>query len=287
MIDKHHARRAFARAAGTYDEAAILQREIGARMLERLEYISLQPQVIVDIGAGTGEASASLLKRYPKASVIALDFALPMLQRAKRRGRILRRPLPLCADLEQLPLAPHSVDIIYSNAALQWCSDLSSTFKEFRRVLRPGGLLMFTTFGPDTLKELRSAWSQVDKATHVSSFEDMHDIGDALLHEGFKEPVMEAEILTVTYDAVELLMHDLKAIGANVTAKNVDSENAQCRGLRGKSVLRKVRDSYEGFREHGLLPASYEIIYGHAWKLDKATSKDEPEMQQFVDFQPR
>lgn len=265
MIDKHQARRAFARAAGTYDEAAILQREIGARMLERLEYISLQPQMIVDIGAGTGEASASLLKRYSKASVIALDFAFPMLQRAKRRGRILRRPLPLCADLEQLPLAPHSVDIIYSNAALQWCSDLSSTFTEFRRVLRPGGLLMFTTFGPDTLKELRSAWSQVDKATHVSSFEDMHDIGDMLVAAQFAAPVMDAEQLTMTYESVDQLMRDIKTIGAHNAA------TGRSKGLTGKGCMQQFRDAYEVYRQDGRIPSTWEIVYGHAWAPPQVT----------------
>ncbi len=265
MIDKHHARRAFARAAEAYDEAAVLQREIGRRMLERLEYIRLQPRMIVDIGAGTGDASASLLKRYPKASVIALDFALPMLQRAKRRGRMLRRPLPLCADLEQLPLAPHCVDIIYSNAALQWCSDLPSTFREFRRVLRPGGLLMFTTFGPDTLKELRSAWAQVDGETHVSAFVDMHDIGDMLVEAQFAEPVIDAEQITMTYESVDQLMRDIKSIGAQNAA------TGRSRGMTGKGRMQQFRDAYEQYRSDGRIPSTWEIVYGHAWAPQQVT----------------
>jgi len=265
MIDKHHARRAFARAAEDYDEAAVLQREIGRRLLGRLEYIRLQPEMIVDIGAGTGEACTSLLKRYPKASVIALDFALPMLHRAKRRGRILRRPLPLCADLEQLPLAAHCVDIIYSNAALQWCSDLSSTFREFRRVLRPGGLLMFTTFGPDTLNELRSAWAQVDGGTHVSSFEDMHDIGDMLVEARFADPVIDAEQITMTYESIDQLMHDIKSIGAQNAAAG------RSKGLTGKKRMQQFRHAYEQYRSDGRIPSTWEIVYGHAWAPQQVT----------------
>lgn len=265
MIDKHHARRAFSRAADAYDEAAVLQREIGRRMLQRLEYIRLQPKMIVDIGAGTGEASASLLKRYPKASVIALDFAIPMLQRARRRGRFLRRPLPLCADLEQLPLAAHSVDMIYSNAALQWCSDLASTFREFRRVLRPGGVLMFTTFGPDTLKELRSAWAQVDPGTHVNSFVDMHDIGDMLVEAQFAEPVIDAEQITMTYESVDQLMRDIKSIGAH------NSVSGRSRGLTGKSRMQQFRVAYEQYRSEGRIPSTWEVVYGHAWAPQQVT----------------
>jgi malonyl-CoA O-methyltransferase len=235
MIDKLQARRAFSRAADEYDEAAVLQREIGLRMFERLQYIRLRPGVIVDVGAGTGEASALLLKHYPQAKVVALDFALPRLQRARRRGRLLKRPLPLCADLEQLPLAAHSVDLIYSNAALQWCSDLSSTFMEFRRVLRPGGLLMFTTFGPDTLRELRSAWAQ------------------------FADPVMDAESITMTYESIDQLLQDIKRIGAQ------NATSSRSRGMTGKQRMQRFRLAYEGFRRNGRLPSTWEVIYGHAW----------------------
>jgi malonyl-CoA O-methyltransferase len=259
MIDKHQARRAFSRAADDYDEAAVLQREIGRRMFERLHYIRLQPGVIVDAGAGTGEACALLLKHYPQSKVVALDFALPMLQRARRRGRLLKRPLPLCADLEQLPLAAHSVDLLYSNAALQWCTDLSSTFREFRRVLRPGGLLMFTTFGPDTLMELRSAWAQVDDDCHASTFVDMHDIGDMLVAAQFADPVIDAENITMTYEGIDQLLQDIKRIGAqNATSR-------RSRGMTGKQRMQRFRQAYEGFRRNGRLPSTWEIIYGHAW----------------------
>ncbi|MEW7977979.1 MAG: malonyl-ACP O-methyltransferase BioC [Candidatus Sedimenticola endophacoides] len=261
-IDKGQARRAFSRAAGRYDEVAVLQREIGQRMLERLGLVRLRPGVILDVGAGTGVATHDLLRRYRKARVIALDFALPMLQRARRRGSLLRRPGCLCADFDRIPLADHSVDLIYSNAAVQWSNDIDRTFREFQRVLRPGGLLMFTTFGPDTLKELRQSWSAVDGYSHVSTFLDIHDLGDALVRARFAEPVMDVDRMRLTYGEVSDLMRDLKVLGAhNVT-------DGRCHGLTGKGRMRAMREHYETYRRDGRLPASYEVVYGHAWAVD-------------------
>jgi malonyl-CoA O-methyltransferase len=255
-IDKRQARRAFARAAPRYDDVAVLQQEIGRRMLERLELVRMVPQRILDAGAGTGIATDALSCRYPEAEVIALDFALPMLQQAQRRVRSVRC---LCADLEHLPLADGCIDLIFSNAALQWSNDLDHTFREFLRVLRPGGLLMFTTFGTDTLKELRTAWATVDGESHVSRFPDLHDVGDALVRSRFAEPVMDVDRMQLTYDQVEDLMEDLKVLGAhNVT-------QARPRGLTGRGRISAMTAAYEGFRREGRLPASYEVIYGHAW----------------------
>lgn len=258
-IDKFQARIAFERAVDSYDEAAVLQRQTGENMLERLEVVKLQPEVILDVGAGTGIATAALAKRYKKARIVALDFALPMLRQTHRRGSWLRRPLCVCGDAEQLPLADDSVDLIFSNAAIQWCNDLEGTFSEFRRVLRPGGLLMFSTFGPDTLKELRQAWGAVDGHTHVSPFPDMHDVGDALMRARFADPVMDADRMTLTYEDVRGLMRDLKMIGAH----NVTTHRQ--RGLTGKGRMQAMINAYEEFRSNGRLPASYEVVYGHAW----------------------
>jgi malonyl-CoA O-methyltransferase len=258
-IDKSRARRAFERCADQYDEVAVLQREIGNRMLERLELVRLAPRAVLDLGCGTGLASAALLHRYPKAQIIALDFAHPMLLRARRRGTWLRRPHCLCADAERLPLADGSLDLIYSNATLQWCNDLEATFRELLRVLTPGGLLMFTTFGPDTLKELRTAWSQADDHNHVSAFPDMHDVGDSLMRARFAEPVLDAEWLTLTYPEVGDLMRDLKALGAH------NATHSRPRGLTGKGCLAAMTRAYETFRIDGRLPATFEVVYGHAW----------------------
>jgi malonyl-CoA O-methyltransferase len=258
-IDKRQARLAFSRAAPRYDEVAVLQKEIGQRMIERLELVKMTPQSILDIGAGTGFTTAELLKRYRKAHIVALDFALPMLQRARKRGSWLRRPRCVCADLDRLPFADRSFDLIYSNVTLQWSNDLEHSFSEFLRVLRPGGLLMFSTFGPDTLKELRAAWGVVDNNSHVSPFLDMHEVGDALVRSRFAQPVMDVDRMTLTYQEVEGLMRDLKILGAhNVTADRP-------RGLTGKGRMAAMRAAYEQFRVDGLLPASYEVVYGHAW----------------------
>ncbi len=258
-IDKHVARQSFSRAASTYDEVAVLQREIGERMLERLDYVRLEPVLILDAGCGTGVGAEALARRYRKARVIAMDFAFPMLEQARKRGPWLRKPMCLCGDIEQLPLADRSVDLVYSNVALQWSADLEQVFNEFRRVLRPGGLLMFTTFGPDTLTELRAAWADVDGHSHVSPFVDMHDIGDQLLRSRFAEPVMDAEWFTLTYGDVDGLMRDLKVLGAgNATVE-------RRRGLTGKDRMAAMRTAYEAFRADDRLPATYETVYGHAW----------------------
>jgi malonyl-CoA O-methyltransferase len=259
LIDKRLARRAFEKAADTYDEAAALQNEIGDRLMERLDYIRLQPRRILDLGAGTGMFTSALMKRYRKADVVALDIAKPMLHCVKQRAGWLRKPGCVCGDSESLPFNDDSFDFIFSNLMLQWCTDLEATFVELRRVLSPGGLLMFTTFGPDTLMELRASWEAVDGYTHVNSFIDLHDVGDSLLHTKWAEPVMDSERITVTYRELRGLMQDLKHIGAH----NVTS--GRPRGLTGKRHLQQLVEAYEPFREDGVLPASYEVVYGHAW----------------------
>ncbi len=258
-IDKQRARRSFERAAADYDTAAVLQREIADRLMERLDYVRLEPQRVLDLGAGTGYELTTLMRRYRKAQLVALDFAHGMLLQARRRGGWLRRPLCVCADAESLPLADGAVDLILSNATFQWCNDLERTFGECLRVLRPGGLLMFTTFGPDTLKELRWAWDQVDGHSHVSPFLDMHEVGDALVQVKFADPVMDAERLTVTYRHLQDLMMDLKMLGAR------NATHARPRGLTGRARLARVEQAYETQRRDGRLPASYEVVYGHAW----------------------
>ena len=259
-IDKQAVRRAFSRSAETYDDVAVLQREIGSRMIERLDYIKLQPRVILDAGAGTGHCSGLLMQRYTKAKIISLDFALPLLTKAQHRGRWLRRPHCLCGDFEQLPLADQSVDMVFSNAAIQWCNDLPAAFQEFMRVLKPNGLLMFSSFGPDTLKELRAAWAEVDDETHTSDFVDMHDIGDILVQSQYADPVMDAENLTLTYETVNGLVRDLKSLGAH------NAMQQRNRGMMGKSRWQNMVQAYEQFRIDGRLPATYEVVYGHSWR---------------------
>lgn len=261
-ISKQKIRRAFDRAAESYDDAAVLQKEVCIRLLEKLEYIRLSPQMILDAGVGTGEAVTPLLKRYKKSRLIALDLSERMLAKASTHRGLLRKPELVCADIEKLPFGDNNFELIFSSLTLQWCNDMHATFRDLLRVLKPGGLLLFTTFGPDTLKELRACWQQIDDAVHVNQFADMHDIGDGLLQAGFADPVMEAETITVNYGSVDKLMSDLRAIGANVTAKGGRP------GLTAPSVLNRLRQAYEAYRVNELLPASYEVVYGHAWKPD-------------------
>ena len=283
-LDKRLVRRSFERAAGSYDGAAFLQQEIGDRLVERLDLVRLQPGTVLDVGAGTGHVAAALLARYPDSRVLIADIAVNMLLHCRRRLRPkpgmvagLRKlfktaaarpgaPAYVAADAEQLPFADASADLIVSNLMLQWCPDLDRALAEFRRVLAPGGLLMFTTFGPDTLKELRAAWAEVDAANHVNAFIDMHDVGDALMRAGFSEPVMDAELLTVTYPQLLPLMKDLKSIGAH----NV-SDGRQ-RGMTGRQRLDRVAAAYEKWRVDDVLPATYEVIYGHAWAAEASSA---------------
>ena len=264
-IDKRWLRDSFDRAAQHYDKAAVLQHEVGKRMLERLELVRIQPRIITDIGAGTGRQTRVLARSYPQARTVALDLAPNMLIRARQQlswwQRRQHRQCFVCADAERLPLRDSSVDLLFSNLTLQWCDDLDHVFREFHRVLRPGGLLLFSSFGPDTLHELRISWQSVDAHNHVNAFIDMHDIGDALLRSGLGETVMDMEMITLTYADLRSLMTDLKVIGAhNITA-------GRPRGLTGRRRLQQLISAYEAFRnQDNLLPASYEVIYGHAWK---------------------
>lgn len=258
-LDREAVRRSFSTAADSYDAFAFLQREVGSRMLERLDYIRAEPKVIVDLGAGTGEHTAALAKRYPRARTYGLDLAEPMLKKMRKRSS-WRRPLrPVCADIQSLPFSDNSVDLIFSSLAMQWCESLEQTFKEFRRVLRPGGFVLFSTFGPDTLTELRQSWAEVDDREHVHNFIDMHIIGDAMIQAGLAEPVMDVENLTLTYKHVYDLMRELKGIGAHNVA------HARSRGLTGRKRLQALERAYEKFRCDGAVPASYEVVYGHAW----------------------
>jgi malonyl-CoA O-methyltransferase len=257
-LDTCRVRRSFDRAATTYDDAAVLHREVRDNLLQRLDLMALAPRVVVDAGTGTGHAAHALIRRYPKALVIALDASRPMLKVAGRRQSWLRRFARVCADAESLPLADGSVDLILSNLMLQWC-DPDAVFAECRRVLAPQGLLSFTTLGPDTLRELRSAWSEVDAHTHVNQFLDMHDIGDALVRAGFASPVLDVERYTLTYKDVRRVAADLKATGAH------NATLGRSRGLTGRGRFNALQAAYESFRQDGRLPATYEVVFGHAW----------------------
>ena len=257
-LDPRWVRRSFDRAAKTYDAAGVLHKEVRENLLERLQLAALEPRVVLDAGAGTGHASRALKRRYPKASVIALDFSRGMLLEADRQQSWLRPFARVCADAELLPFADGSVDLIVSNLLLQWCRP-DALFAEFRRVLAPQGLLSFSAFGPDTLRELRAAWAEVDAHSHVHQFIDMHDLGDALVRGGFAAPVLDVERFTLQYRDVRRVAADLKATGAhNATA-------GRAHGLTGARKFVAMQAAYERYRQDGLLPATYEVVFAHAW----------------------
>ncbi|KMN37496.1 MULTISPECIES: malonyl-ACP O-methyltransferase BioC [Chromobacterium] len=287
--DKARVRASFEKAAASYDSAAVLQREVSDRMAERLQYIKFQPQVVLDAGAGTGYGAAQLRSQYPEARVLELDLARAMLQasRAKQQSgdgllkKLFRPSLPwqVVADIERLPLADASVDMIWSSLAIQWVNVPDKVFAEFRRVLKPEGMLMFSTLGPDTLHELRDAFAGIDRATHVNQFIDMHDLGDALMRAGFAEPVMDMEKIVLTYGRARDVMADLKAIGAH------NATSGRGRGLMGKHAWQRVEAAYEDRRRDGKLPATYEVVYGHAWKgSGKKLAKVSDDGRQVIEF---
>ncbi len=258
-LETDRVRRAFGRAATGYEAVAVLQHQVETMLLERLDQLTAPPSHVLDLGAGTGRASAAMRKRYPQAEVIAVDMALPMLREAKKHAGWWKPFRRVCGDARALPLADQSVDLLFSNLCLQWCENLGEVFAEFRRVLRPGGWLLFTSFGPDTLTELRQSWAAVDENAHVNVFLDMHDVGDAMLAAGFRDPMLDIERFVLTYRDARQLMRELKAIGAG------NAHSARARGLTGKSRLRGMLDHYEQFRNaDGVLPASYEVIFAQA-----------------------
>ena len=258
-LDRSGVRAAFDRASSTYEAAAVLQSRVADELLSRLDPFDFRPQVILDLGAGTGRTTAEIKRRYRRSRVIALDHAPGMLREAIRHQRLFRRFERVCADAARLPLQSASVDIVFSNLMLQWCDPLDDALAEVRRILKPQGFFAFSTFGPDTLKELRTAWAEADTYNHVNRFLDMHDVGDAIVRAGLQEPVLDVDRMQLTYADGISLMRDLKSLGArNATA-------GRPRSLLGRRRLQRVLSAYEAFRKDGKLPATYEVVYGVAW----------------------
>lgn len=257
-------RRRFQRTAAEYDQAAVVQRIMADELIDRLYVLKLSPAHILDVGCGTGYALAGLAQRFPGAHFVMLDVAVNMLHRIASTP--LDGPHLICGDAENMPFAPHSVDMVFCNAVLHWC-DYETVFGEFLRVLKPQGLLMFAAFGPDTLKELRAAWRKVDKDAHIHDFVDMHHLGDALARLQFSTPVLDADYVTVTHKEFSGMLGDLKMLGAG----NVI--NRSQRGLCGKHRYHRLKQACEGFRNgQGLFETTCEIIYGHAWAPDRLRS---------------
>lgn len=228
------------------------------RLLERLELLKQPPRVVLDVGAGPGRGAAALRQRYSGAQVIALDWAMPMLHAARAKRTWWRPFTRVCGDAMALPLAERSVDVLFSSLCMQWCPEPRALFAEWRRVLKPGGLLLFASFGPDTLQELRAAWAQVDSDPHVNVFLDMHDVGDALLASGFRDPVLETDRFNLQYADVPALLRELKAIGAS----NAHADRHA--GLDVRARLKQMIAAYPTPPDGGI-SASFEVVYGQAF----------------------
>lgn len=255
-------RKEFGIAAASYDEAAVLARETGARMAQRLDYVKLEPRRVADVGCATGDGIRELQRRYPEALPLAVDYARPMLDAVGSKVALfdrLRRRAPrlLNADVRALPLADASLDLVWSNLMLHWLDDPLPALRELHRALAPNGLLMFAMLGPDTLKELRAAG-----ATTLRRFPDMHDVGDMLVAAGFADPVMDMEMIEIAYASPRGLLRDQRRLGVRD-------------GLLGAMGFRETRRIMRRWQpRNGRFPASFEVVYGHAWKGEPKTAPD-------------
>ena len=280
QIDKTGIRRSFDQAAGNYEACAILQQMVEDRLVERLKLVRCKPSRILDLGCGPGRGSQLLLQKYRRARLIAADIAPGMLKLTRAKRRFFQALHPVCLDGEQLPFPEATFDLVFSNLTFQWAADLDQLFRELTRVLKPDGLLLFTTFGPDTLVELRQAWADVDDRVHVNRFIDMHDIGDALIRCGLESPVLDVENITLTYGKLAELARDLKAIGAH------NLNQGRRPGLTSPRQWRRLERAYEAFRDANRLPATYEVVYAHAWKPSRPEIDSSPQ-EAIMRFHPR
>ncbi len=266
-LERARVRAQFERAAPEYDRCAVVHREVGERLREHLDPVRVDPRLILDVGAGTGLCAAALARRYPRARVVAADPAQGMLLAARARPRrwLSRRTELVRADAERLALRDGCVDLVYSNLVLHWCCELGAAARELARVSAPGALLAVSTFGPDTLREIREVWASVDEQVHVHALPDMHDVGDELVRSGFTGVVMESEHIEVTYPELDALRRDLRGQGASNAAA------ARSRGLtgrrRGAAFAAALR---ERFGADEPLRITYEVVYAHAWRATRA-----------------
>ncbi len=260
-IDKSRVAASFDKAAVNYERYAVLQKTVAERLSDRLELVKLNPSCVIDMGSGTGTSSRLLAGKYHKSKIIQFDIARQMLLASRSRSpRFFSRHRFICGDAEALPVVDSCAGLVFSSLTIQWCNDLDRLLSEVNRVLSPGGLIIFATLGPDTLKELRQSWLTADADVHINTFLDMHDIGDAIIRAGMDGVVMDVEMITMTYESCMDLMRELKNLGAHNA--NLDRNIA----LTGKGKLNRVIEAYESYRQDGKVPASFEIVYGHAWK---------------------
>jgi malonyl-CoA O-methyltransferase len=258
-FDPEAVARSFGAASRSYDAAATLQALVRNELLSRLDLLRQPPGAVLDLGTGTGLAALELKKRFRRAVVTAADIAAPMLQVARGRSRFWRPIRCVEADAQALPFEDASFDLVFTSLMLQWLQPPDRALQEIRRVLKPGGLLLASSFGPATLQELRSAWAAADDGVHVNEFIDMHDFGSALARAGFIEPVLDVDRHLRHFTDARALMRELKALGAH----NVN--RARARGLMGRDAFQRMNAAYESLRQPAGLPATWQVVYAAAW----------------------
>jgi malonyl-CoA O-methyltransferase len=274
-IDKKRAQASFNKAAASYEDAAVLQKHVLEEMFLRLKLLKINPNVILDLGCGVGNAGPNLKSSYKPHDLIYLDFAYDMLKKAeeKNKDHFLKTFSSktsqqfICADMEAIPLLENSADMVWSNLSLQWCNDLDHVFTQIAKILTHNGLFIFSTFGPSTLHELRDSLASFSQYSHINQFIDMHDIGDALIRCGFSDPVLDVDVYTLTYTTFKEILYDLKHIGAH------NALQGRAKSLTGKGFLYQLERLYEVYRSDEKLPASYEVVYGHAWRVNKQSDE--------------
>jgi malonyl-CoA O-methyltransferase len=242
--------------ADRYDRHAALEQEVGRRLLERLDHRRRDPECILDLGCGTGTLAAELKRRFRRAQVVGLDVSPAMLARTRRKSRLIRPLRAVCGRLESLPFPDRSADLVVSNLALMWAADPLPVFKEIGRVLRPDGLLLFTTLGAASLEQLRAAWSAVDQRVKLPPLADLLELGDALMAAGFREPVMDREMITLEYPCLEALARELEATGAATLIENWG---------HWQSAAASLEAAYRRLQGDAALPLGFEVIYGTAF----------------------
>ena len=271
LIDKKRAQASFNKASDSYEEAAVLQKHVLGEMFLRLKLLKINPKRILDMGCGPGNAGSDFKAFYKPHDLIYLDFAFNMIKKAEVKNKdhyfkvFSSRTTQqfICADMEAIPLIENSVDMVWSNLSLQWCNDLDRVFTQIAEILTHNGLFIFSTFGPSTLHELRASLASFSQNSHINQFIDMHDIGDALIRCGLSDPVLDVDIYKLTYGTFKEIIYDLKHIGAR------NALQGRAKGMTGKGFLYQLEKLYEIYRADEKLPVSYEVVYGHAWKMNK------------------
>jgi malonyl-CoA O-methyltransferase len=258
-LNRNDVRRRFDSAAAQFDSVDFVHTTTRNGLLDRLAPMLIEPRTILDLGAATGTATRLLARRYRRARIIAIDLSRNMLEQTRKKQAWFSRTSIVQADATALPLADHSVDFVFANLLLPWVGSPAATFSEVSRVLVKDGLFAFTTLGPDSLSEIRAAWRSLDSGAHVNQFPDMHNIGDAAVQAGLRDPVLDVDRLIVTYKDAGSLFRDLTAMGGRNSLSQRD------RSLASAKRFEAMTAALDGLREKSLLTLELELLFGHCW----------------------